>query len=165
MDTKKEKRLEFLGKKHKAEILALFMEMPVLEKICDNRDISVIRVERALEIINFSSPCAMGFNYIGWVYGVKRGEIIFEATWKEIRDKQKELNYPDPYDTTARAVLTGDEDMFIFVQEHSKENNLKIKWISVNVYLARERKFFKNYPEIMAWAMQPKIKKQINELF
>lgn len=165
MNTKKEKRLEFLGKKHKAEIMALFMEMPVLEKICDNRGISVIWVERAPEIINFSSPCAMGFNHTGWAYGVKGGEIIFEATWEEIRDKQKELNYPDSSDTTARAVLTGDENMFVFVQEHSKENNHNIKWISVNVYLARERRCFNDYPEVMAWVKQPKIRKRIDEFF
>lgn len=148
----------------KTEIAALFLEYPVLEKIRDNRRVTVIHIKPAADIVEFGPPCANGFNVTGWIFRIVNENILSETTWDEIRKKQKELGLRDSEENTARTILTGEEDTIVFVQEHHEEDRYDNKWISMDVFMCGSGKTFVHYPQVMVWVKQLEIRKRVGEI-
>jgi hypothetical protein len=148
----------------KTEIAALFLEYPVLEKICNKRAISVAGINPVPDIVGYGTCCAQGFNYTGWVFRIKEGKILSEITWEEIRKKQKELGLRDWEKNTVLTVLNGEEDMIVFVQEHHEESNYDNKWISMEAFICLEGKTFSSYSSVKAWLAQLEIREKIKKI-
>ncbi len=153
--------MELLKKEH---IAAFFLEYPIFKRICADREVSAVFIRPAPEILNFGPPCANGFNCTGWAYGIKDGKIVSEFMWDDIRQKQKEFGLRSWEATTAQLILTGEEDAFVFVQEHREEGNHTRKYISMDVFMCRKNNRFNSYLDVKAWMFQPFLKKEMQKI-
>lgn len=149
----------------KIGIDAVCLEVPILGEIRKGREVSVVHMEPAPGILTLAEVCANGFGSTGWAYGSKGGKILYEETWSDIRKGRAGRKMPNPEYMTAQTVLTGEEDMFVSVQEHKDENDSNKRWISIHAFLCAPRRTFGDYPEIITWLKQLEVRKKIDSLF
>ncbi len=134
------KKLQFTDK---VKIDAACQIIGVLGEIRKGRDISVIRMKLASEILRLSEIGANSFNMIGCVYGIKGGKILYEKTWHAVREERKACGIDEPEKMTAQTVLTGDEDIFVSVQNHKEEGDSSKRWISMDVFMCPPGRTFR----------------------
>lgn len=145
----------------KAEILAVCEEIKALGEIREGRDVSVIHLRQAPEIINFSEP-----NGEGTAHGVDGDKILWTHTWDKIRELQtaKGVDYPDT--VTAQAILTGSEEMIVFVKEYTGEKERHgERWISMEVFLCEPHSTFDNYADVCVWTKRLEVRNKLKRFF
>lgn len=144
------------------ELDALYAIYPWLKAFAGIKDVSVIYLRTTDELVDHSyETSANGYNTTGRIVLLKDHLATRDVTWNNVFAERKSLGIAEWNIASPQTLMTGEEDTCVILHDHDGDHDSTFKGFSIDVFMCPEGRSFKDYPKIVSWIAEPRLRMEL----